>query len=448
MNMRSTILPATLLAAALPVPAQAADPFLRRTATVEVVERVGPAVVNITAEQAPSRRRRSGNPFFNRFFNDIFEPRLRRRAEGLGSGVVIDQEGHVLTNQHVIARADAIRVTLADGREFEAALVGADANNDLAVLRLKPSEGDAPIPWTPPGDSEDLMPGEPVIAIGNPFGFSNSVTTGVVSAIGRSIRVEDRVLHGILQTDASINPGNSGGPLLNAEGELIGINTAIFQDAQGIGFAIPIDVAKRVVHELITKGEVAPVWLGLDLQDLTPALRDAFSIPPGLVGGSLVAKVHPSGPAAGAGLLRGDVITAVDTVGIRSQREFYEYLERTTPNQELSLRIQRGGQDLETRVRTAELPPGVIESWGEDKLGFSLRLSAGGIGYQVGRVDPLSDAARIGLRSGDLVLGLQGLTLGRPGALQRALVDLRGRTRARVVVVRGRQRYHVTVRLS
>lgn len=447
MNMRSTILPAILLAAtALPAPARAADPFLRRTATVEVVERVGPAVVNITAEQATSRRRRSGNPFFNRFFNDIFEPRLRRRATGLGSGVVIDPAGHVLTNQHVIARADAIRVTLADGREFDAELVGADANNDLAVLRLKPVEGDAPIPWTPPGASEDLMPGEPVIAIGNPFGFSNSVTTGVVSAIGRSIRVEDRVLHGILQTDASINPGNSGGPLLNAEGELIGINTAIFQDAQGIGFAIPIDVAKRVVHELITKGEVAPVWLGLDLQDLTPALRDAFSMPPKL-GGALVTRVHASGPAVGGGLARGDVITAVDTVGIRSQREFYEYLERTTPNQELTLRIQRDGQDLETRVRTAELPPGVIESWGEDRLGFSLRPAVGD-GYQVSRVDPLSDAARIGLRPGDLVLGLQGLALSRPGALQRALVDLRGRSRARMVVVRGRQRYVVMVRLS
>jgi serine protease Do len=189
-------LPALLCAAA---PISANDPFLRRNATVRVVEKVGPAVVNITTERAVGGRRPfqpfAGDPFFERFFRDFFEPRSPRTAQSLGSGVIIDAAGHVLTNEHVVSRADVIRVTLADGREFEATLVGADPNNDLAVLRL---ETDEQVPSVAPGSSADLMVGEPVIAIGNPFGLSNSVTTGVLSAIDRSIRSDDRIFHGFL----------------------------------------------------------------------------------------------------------------------------------------------------------------------------------------------------------------------------------------------------------
>ena len=247
--------------------------------------------------------------------------------------MIIDAQGHVLTNEHVVSRADAIRVTLADGREYEATLVGADPNNDLAVLRL---ETDEKVPSVAPGSSADLMVGEPVIAIGNPFGLSNSVTTGVLSALDRSIRSEDRVFHGFLQTDASINPGNSGGPLLNAMGELVGINTAIYQGAEGIGFAIPIDVAKRVVHELITRGEVAPVWLGLDLQDLDPHLSEVMQLPEQL-SGALVSRVRSGSPAAACGVERGDIVTSVDGHPVRGAREFYEILERSTVKQKLRL---------------------------------------------------------------------------------------------------------------
>ena len=190
--------------------------------------------------------------------------------------MVIDAEGHILTNEHVVGRADRIRVSIADGREFDATLIGADPNNDIAVLKV---ETDEDLPWIPLSTSDDLMVGEPVIAIGNPFGLSNTVTTGVISATNRSIRTEHAVYHGFLQTDASINPGNSGGPLLNAEGKLIGINTAVYDGGQGIGFAIPIDVARRVVRELIAHGEVTPVWLGLEFQDLTRELRDAMELP-------------------------------------------------------------------------------------------------------------------------------------------------------------------------
>ncbi|MDH3686815.1 MAG: trypsin-like peptidase domain-containing protein, partial [Myxococcales bacterium] len=290
----------------------AGDPFLRRTATVRAVERVGPSVVNITTERRVRARSPfqpfAGTPGFDRFFRDFFEPRRPSQRSNLGSGVVIDREGHVLTNEHVVAAADSIRVTLADGREFEATLVGADPNNDLAVLALVDATN---VPWTAPGTSEDLMVGEPVIAIGNPFGLSNSVTTGVLSALDRSIRSNDRVFHGFLQTDASINPGNSGGPLLNATGDLVGVNTAIYQGAEGIGFAIPIDVADRIVRELITHGVLAPVWLGLDLQDLDGRVAELMNLPD-MTSGALVNRVRAESPAALAGVQRGDVVTAVD----------------------------------------------------------------------------------------------------------------------------------------
>jgi len=208
------------------------DPFLRRTTTVRVVERSGPAVVNVTTEQrAPEGnpfRPFAGDPFFDRFFQDFFEPRVPHAEQSLGSGVLIDAQRHVLTNEHVITGAERIRVSLADGREFGAKLIGADPNNDIAVLEVDTQEK---LPWIEPGSSGDLMVGEPVIAIGNPFGLSHTVTTGVISALGRSLRTDERVYHGFLQTDASINPGNSGGPLLNAEGHLIGINTAVYNRA-------------------------------------------------------------------------------------------------------------------------------------------------------------------------------------------------------------------------
>lgn len=427
--------------------ARGADPFLRRSAAVDVVQRVGPSVVNITTEQVVQRRQRrrpfAGDPFFDRFFRDFYEPRLPQTARSLGSGVVIDAEGHVLTNEHVVARADVIRISLADGRELEATLVGADPNNDLAVLRLESGE---PVPWLEPGRSDDLMVGEPVIAIGNPFGLSNTVTTGVISALNRSIRSQDRAYHGFLQTDASINPGNSGGPLLNAEGALIGINTAIYQSARGIGFAIPIDVAKRVVHELITKGEVTPVWLGLDLQNIGRELAGVMKLPPRLAG-ALVSRVREDGPAQGSGLQRGDVITAVNGSRVRSARELYQYLERGALGEELQLRVWRSGRELTVVATPREIPAREITALGESLLGLVLTPRRGG-GYQVALVREGSDSARIGIEAGDWIRAIDGRAIENETALRRAMLDLRGRSRALVVVQRGRGRYPVTIRLS
>ncbi|MBA3019410.1 MAG: trypsin-like peptidase domain-containing protein [Proteobacteria bacterium] len=225
--------------------------YKRENAVVMAVRKVSPAVVNISSEFEVRKRSNpfSGlgvDPFFDSFFKDFFDPGLERQQKrtSLGSGVIIDgKRGFILTNSHVITKTGTITVTLKDEREFTANIVGADPDSDLAVLQITSK---TPLPAIEMGSSEDIMIGETVIAIGNPFGFSNTVTTGVISAINRGISAEDRVFHDFIQIDASINPGNSGGPLLNINGELIGINTAIYAKAQGIGFAIPINKAKKL----------------------------------------------------------------------------------------------------------------------------------------------------------------------------------------------------------
>ncbi|MCX5737415.1 MAG: trypsin-like peptidase domain-containing protein [Proteobacteria bacterium] len=427
--------------------AVAADPFLRRTAAVQAAERVGPAVVSVTTEtdvrqQSPFEGFR-GDPLFERFFQDFFEPSRPRTMQSLGSGVIIDDQGHVLTNEHVVARASRIQVNLSDGREFDATLVGADPNNDIAVLHVEAKEK---LPWVAPGGSDDLLVGEPVIAIGNPFGLSSTVTTGVISALDRSIRTEGRSYYGFIQTDASINPGNSGGPLLNAEGELIGVNTAIYQGAQGIGFAVPIGVAKRVVDQLIQHGEIAPVWLGVDLQDLDPDLHDAMEVPRGTTG-ALVTGLPKGGPAERAGLRRSDLITRVDGHKIRGARDVYAIVETAAPGQDLDIEVLRANATEHVAARAERITDDGVVALAERILGLSLAGVDGG-GFRVKSVQAKSHAAQIGFQSGDVLLGINGRSLENGGALRRAVLDLQGRARAQVVVQRGGGRYHVTVPLS
>ena len=441
---RACALLGALLAAAA---ARADDPFLRRTPAVEAVQSAGPAVVNVTTEQLVRQqgpfRPFPGDPFFDRFFQDFFEPRAPRTVESLGSGVLIDAARHVLTNEHVVARATRIRVSFADGREFDATLLGADPNNDIAVLSVDTKEK---LPWIAPGTSSDLMVGEPVIAIGNPFGLSHTVTTGVISALDRSMRAEDRVYHGFIQTDASINPGNSGGPLLNAEGKLIGINTAVYSGAQGIGFAIPIDVARRIVSELIEHGEVSPVWLGLEFQDLTPELRAALGLPAALRG-ALVNRIRDPSPASRAGVARGDVLLRLDGVAIESARDFYERLGSVTSGQELSLTLYREGHERVVRARAEEIPPDMVDALVEQLTGMRLTRSAQGV-YQVEAVRAGSGADRIGVQQGDLLLAINGRALADAAALRRSVVTLRGESRALIVVQRGNGRYQVAIPLG
>mmetsp|Transcript_713 Transcript_713/g.548 ORF Transcript_713/g.548 Transcript_713/m.548 type:complete len:283 (-) Transcript_713:13-861(-) len=256
-----------------------AKTYNRETPVVIAVNKVSPAVVNISTEYTVSR---SQNPVFNFgpnsfFFDDFFklfdsgfERKYKRRS--LGSGVIIDgKRGFILTNAHVLSKDSTITVVLKDKREFKTKIIGVDADSDLAVLHIAST---TELPCVEMGNSDGLMIGETVIAIGNPFGFSNTVTTGVISAVNRSIKKKERVFENFIQTDASINPGNSGGPLLNINGKLIGINTAIYEKAQGIGFAIPINIAKRIVSDLILYGEVVPAWLGIIVQDIDEWLSE------------------------------------------------------------------------------------------------------------------------------------------------------------------------------
>jgi serine protease Do len=287
----------------------------RENSVVKALRKVSPAVVNISSQY---KIRKNSNPFsgygidplLENFFRDFFSPELERREQqtSLGSGVIIDgQRGLVLTNSHVVEKATTINVALNDKREFEATIVGMDPDSDLAVLKIK---SDQTLPAMQMGNSEDIMVGESVIAIGNPFGFSHTVTTGVVSAVNRSIKTDERVFHEFIQTDASINPGNSGGPLLNINGELIGINTAIYAQAQGIGFAIPINRAKRIISDLINYGEVVQTWIGMTVQPLDSDLVAYLNIKD--KAGVLVTTVEPQSPAAAAGLNGGDVILSID----------------------------------------------------------------------------------------------------------------------------------------
>jgi len=428
---------------ALPSSARGDDPFLRRTHTVRVVDKVGPAVVNITTEQLvqPSSPF-GGTPFDSYFFRDFFEPRAPRTVRSLGSGVLFDPDGHILTNEHVIRHADTIRVALGDGREFEASLVGADPNNDLAVLKINSEEK---LPWVAPGTSSDLMVGEPVIAIGNPFGLSSTVTTGVISALDRSVRSQAGVYHGFLQTDASINPGNSGGPLMNAAGDLIGINTAVYQAAQGIGFAIPIDLVVRVASELIQHGEVPPVWLGIDLQDIPPNMRALLEIPPSFQG-ALIRNVYPESPAQAAGIERGQIITHFEGHVVESMHDFYNQLGRSSADQKLQLEIWTEGKTATMTLRAEQIPEPLISQWVEQLLGLHLSLREGG-GYRITQVQPGYAVDEIGVRAEDLLIAINGHILRDKEDLRDAMIDLRGSYRALIMVQRENEQYQLTVPL-
>ena len=441
-----------LLCAALPT-ATAAE-SARRTAVVRAVERVAPATVNITTAYSVHRRVNPffrGGPLFEEFFSRFLDPRPRE-VQSLGTGVVIDDEGHVLTNEHVLAGATEIEVTLSDGRRFEATLVGADPGTDLAVVRI---QSDEPVPIAPLGRSDDLMIGETVIAIGNPFGLNHTVTTGVLSAISRSIRQDDQEYHGFLQTDASINPGNSGGPLLNIDGEVIGINTAIFREAEGIGFSIPIERARRIMGDLIQHGEVVPVWLGLRLQELTPRLRAALDVR--ATAGALVSHVFSGSPAESSGIRRGDVVTGLDGSRVQFLRNYFEILRGITEGDHATLSLERDGKKQQKKVRAEAFPEGRADELARVLLGLAVsepERSAGGAGGATGHgmlvqeVVPQSPSARIGIRPGDVILKLDHEPVDDRVAFRKAVTKLRGRARVLLLVRRGRTGYHVTLGLS
>jgi serine protease Do len=433
---------------------------LRQSAVVIAVKKVSPVVVNISSEFEVRKRINpfSGlgmDPSFENFFNDFFDPGFERRYKrtSLGSGVIIDgKRGFILTNKHVILKSKTITVTLKDGREFTAQIVGADSDSDLAVLRISSPTA---LPDITMGDSSNLMIGETVIAIGNPFGFSNTVTTGVVSATNRSIRTDDMVYHDFIQTDASINPGNSGGPLLNIYGELVGINTAIYAKAQGIGFAIPINTAKRIVSDLIRYGEVIPAWIGITIQDIDEDL--ARYLKASAINGVLVKKAEPVGPARKAGIREGDIILSINTSNIASERDFHRAMIAFSAGEKIDITFWREGKTKTVSVKTSTFPKELALDLAYDLLGISVEdlstknryiyKALAKQGVLISDVNRQSFLAHIGAKPGDVIRQIDDMPIKNIKDFEKAIIKYRQKNSLVMVLQRGDQLYNITVKL-
>ncbi|MEH1917732.1 HhoA/HhoB/HtrA family serine endopeptidase [Nostoc sp.] len=343
--------------AAPPLPA-ATDPNF----VTQVVQKVGPAVVRIDSSRTVKTQipDEFNDPFFQRFFGSQMPEQQNRVERGTGSGFIISADGRILTNAHVVDGADTVTVTLKDGRSFKGKVLGKDELTDVAVVKIQADN----LPLVALGNSDQLQPGEWAIAIGNPLGLDNTVTTGIISATGRSSNLigapDKRVEY--IQTDAAINPGNSGGPLLNSRGQVIAMNTAIIQGAQGLGFAIPINTAQRISSQLIATGKVEHPYLGIQMVGLTPQLKQNINSDPnsGLSvnedKGVLVIKVIPNSPAAKAGIRAGDVIQTLGGQAVTDASSVQRAVENSQVGSDLRMELRRNGQNLNIAVQPGAFP--------------------------------------------------------------------------------------------
>lgn len=394
-------------------------------AFVEVAKKVQPAVVNITTEKTITVRPWDrfgedffkGSPFEDFFRGFGFSPREKGREyqhkqRSGGSGVIVDKEGYVLTNNHVVEGADKVKVRLNDGREFIATVKGQDPRTDLAVLHIKAKD----LPVATLGDSDKLEVGEWAIAIGSPFGLEHTVTVGVISAKGRS-GLGTGTYEDFIQTDASINPGNSGGPLINIDGEVIGINAMIIQPGTGIGFAIPINMAKQILNDLIKQGKVVRPWLGLSVQDITPEIAEQFQLKE--KEGAIVAQVHQGTGAEKAGIISGDIIKSVEDKPIKNVSELIKEILKRKVGQKVKLVIIRDGKEISLDVTLSAQPErleAMKEKEVEDRLGVEVQELTPQLamlyriskeikrGVVVTNVEEGSPADDIGLQEGDVIL--------------------------------------------
>ena len=395
---------------------------------VDISRSATAAVVNISAIRIVNARGENPHGFpegprFHHFFDDSIDEMDQRphRERNLGSGVIVDSSGIIVTNDHVVARAREIKVQLKDKRAFAARIIGADPRTDLAVIKIDADR----LPTIPWGDSDRLQIGEYVIAVGNPFGFSESVTMGIVSALGRTnVGVAD--FENFIQTDAAINPGNSGGALVSSDGQLIGINTAIFSESggyAGVGFAIPSNMVKRVVSGLTQTGKVVRGWIGVTIQDLNAALAEQFDRPD--LNGALVSDVSPHSPAANAGIRRGDIIAKVDGKPVTNARELRNAVAELPVGRTVDLDVVRASRRVALRIRIAETPvdspalAGLRERGGSPReptllsgvrvhelsAEFRRRLGLPSVapGVVVLDVEPGSRAAVSGIAAGDVI---------------------------------------------
>ena len=430
--------------AAVEAALSALDAVKEAAAVVEAVERVSHAVVAISTEEKVRQRVFTGDDAES-FFRDFFEPKYRDSMEttSLGSGVLIDDQGHILTNFHVVQRGARIKVALMDRREYKAKVLGTDPDLDLAILKVDDQE---PLPFVKMGDSSGLLPGEPTIAIGNPFGLSQTVTTGIVSATHRTINAGEITFYDFIQTDASINPGNSGGPLLNINGELIGINTAIYGRAQGIGFAIPINRARRIAQDVIKFGEVRPAYVGMDLGpvDQAKAAEVGLRRPEGV----LVAGVEPGGPAEKAGIKPGDVLLSVESYPIQSPGDYSAKMRDYAAGNPVNLVVARGKERHNVTVTAGEIPLNLADRILRAQLGLTVqplddktaqrfRLKAQKAVVVVA-VDARLQGAKVRMQPGDIIRQVDGVAVEEIDTLRRQVIKARRKGTLVLMVERGR----------
>ncbi|MDR0816260.1 MAG: trypsin-like peptidase domain-containing protein [Desulfovibrio sp.] len=425
------------LYAVCPACAAPAETSPRFTPVVRAVQAVAPAVVNITSTYVIEGYRISPlERFFGPDFSGAFpgDPSRSQKRVSLGSGVIVDgTKGLVLTNAHVIAGGGQVVVRLLDGREFPAVVRGADTDFDIAVLEIM---GARNLPTARMGDSSDILPGETVIAIGNPFGFTHTVTTGVVSALGRTIHNEDGLFTDLVQTDAAINPGNSGGPLLNIEGSLVGINTAVDARAEGIGFAIPVNKARRVMGDLLELGRVVPLWLGLMVQDIDS--RTAMALGLKEVSGVLVNTVFEGTPAARAGIVPGDIVESVNAAPMHDRREYINVLRNQTGGEDLRLQLRRVGRSFTVAVRPAPFEDDTARALMVQRWGFVAYAGGGGLAV----VSVRSGGPANFLRKGDVIAAVGATRVNSMKDLLNAFRRERLASQVLLQVLRGGRAYY------
>ena len=405
----------------------------RRTPVVVVAHNVLPSVVNIQTEA--TIRRREIDPYFDPF--GIFGGGGNQSYTSLGSGFVWSGDGIIVTNNHVVEGASRITVIFSDRTEMRAKLIGVDPDSDVAVLRVDAKN----LPAAPIGTSSDLMIGETVVAVGNPFGLSGTVTTGVVSALGRSVpsKEQGRTFTDFIQTDASINPGNSGGPLLNIDGKVVGINTAILGNAQGIGFAIPVDRARKVIQDLLRYGQVHSAWIGAVTTTVTPEESRRLGIR--ATRGALVSRLFSGSPAQAAGLQPGDVITQVAGKPIDSREAFSTYTALIPSGEAIQLAVNRGGSTKTLSVRPVDPPR---------DLGLRILWEIAGLrvansrGVMIDEVANGSRSASVGLQPNDYVVGVNGTEVHSVEELNAALTNSSERSSIVLDIARGRYIYSLT----
>ncbi len=389
----------------------------------DIVKSVGPTVVNISTTKTVKNDLSPFRRFFESPFGDFFEPfrvPKERKEQSLGSGVLVSSDGYIMTNYHVVDKADEIKVTLFDKQNYKGKIVGSDPKTDIAVIKI-PAKGLLAIKW---GNSDGIQVGEFVLAFGNPYGFSHTVTMGIVSAVGRAnVGIAD--YEDFIQTDAAINPGNSGGPLVNIRGELVGINTAIFSRTggyQGIGFAVPSNMAESVMKQLIKEGRVTRGWIGVTIQGVNAELAREFGLD--RAEGVLVSDIFKGSPAEKAGIQRGDIIIGINGKKTRDVPTLRNMVAQSRVGSTLKLEIVSEGKTIFLKVTITELPKEMVEVTTEEPeegpaeenalAGFSVTDLTAGIAKQLGlsrdeqgvvivKVEPYSDADKAGLKRGDVI---------------------------------------------